>query len=447
MRSAARGQRRSSSRSGSASKAAQLARSSPCSQRSGDRAASSWLAGGRSRPACRSRPARPRCRGCRRRPGTPGRGGRRSRRARRPGAAARRRGRRRAPRRSRAARRSCRPPSRGTRRRDVVASSKAMSSAWPAIISPSPSGSAATRRAAAARPGVEQHLHGERQQRVADDDAVADAEHGPHRRAVAALAVVVDDVVVHQREVVDQLDGDRAGHADRLVGAARAAAEQSASAGADALAAAALDRAAVDVDPAEVVLGGAAQPRRRGGPTAARMAGWIVAARASEDGRGGRRHAAPPRCRGGMVAPSGLGRRRPAAAHGALHRGGPAGGGPRPGQVRGRGSPSRAGARWPAVPGTPGTSPPARGTRWRRPRWAPPRPGSRAATASVDPRRRSCSPLVDQSSSAADSETARHWPGPRSPAWRCGRTRTAPASRRRRRRAGRSPAGRTRGGR
>ena len=48
--------------------------------------------------------------------------------------------------------------------------------------------------------------NGEREQRVADEDGVADAVHVPHGRAVVAVAVAVHDVVVDEREVVDQLD-------------------------------------------------------------------------------------------------------------------------------------------------------------------------------------------------------------------------------------------------
>ena len=92
--------------------------------------------------------------------------------------------------------------------------SKAMSSAWPAIMAAVASAKAA--EAAAPRPngGFEQHLVGQDLQGVAGDDGRADPVHGPHRRAVMALGVGVDDVVVDEREVVDQLHGHGARYAD-----------------------------------------------------------------------------------------------------------------------------------------------------------------------------------------------------------------------------------------
>ena len=53
---------------------------------------------------------------------------------------------------------------------------------------------------------------------VAGDDGVADAVLGPQRRAVPPFEVAVDDVVVDEREVVDELDRDRADDAGVLVG-------------------------------------------------------------------------------------------------------------------------------------------------------------------------------------------------------------------------------------
>ena len=67
-------------------------------------------------------------------------------------------------------------------------------------------------------------------QGVADDDGRPVAEGGPHRRPVPALAVVVDDVVVDQREVVDQLDRHCAGDARPPRAPPAAAAETSTSA-------------------------------------------------------------------------------------------------------------------------------------------------------------------------------------------------------------------------
>ena len=80
----------------------------------------------------------------------------------------------------------------------------------------------AERATARCAPGARllgEHLHGEGHQGVAGDDGRRRPERRPHRRPVAALAVVVHQVVVDQREVVHQLDRDRAGNADRLVGA------------------------------------------------------------------------------------------------------------------------------------------------------------------------------------------------------------------------------------
>ena len=58
-------------------------------------------------------------------------------------------------------------------------------------------------------------------QGVTGDDGRSDAVHRPHGRAVMAFGVGVDDVVVDEREVVDELDGHRAGHPDLGVGPRR----------------------------------------------------------------------------------------------------------------------------------------------------------------------------------------------------------------------------------
>ena len=61
---------------------------------------------------------------------------------------------------------------------------------------------------------VEHDLLREGEQGVAHDDGAADAEQRPDRRPVPALGVLVDDIVVDQREVVDELDRDTAGDPD-----------------------------------------------------------------------------------------------------------------------------------------------------------------------------------------------------------------------------------------
>ena len=60
---------------------------------------------------------------------------------------------------------------------------------------------------------LEQQVLGQREQPVPGQDGRADAEHGPGRRAVPALGVVVHDVVVQQGEVVHELDRHRGGDA------------------------------------------------------------------------------------------------------------------------------------------------------------------------------------------------------------------------------------------
>ena len=100
---------------------------------------------------------------------------------------------------------------------------------------------------------LEEALLGERQQGVTDDHRLADAEQGPHRGAVTAFRVVIDDVVMDQREVVDELDrhGTRdpelRRHADRLGG-------QHSERWTYPFAAVVRDDAALSITPAEVVL-------------------------------------------------------------------------------------------------------------------------------------------------------------------------------------------------
>ncbi len=107
----------------------------------------------------------------------------------------------------------------------------------------------------------QQDLVGEGEERVADQDRERRAVHLPHRVAVAALLVAVHQVVVQQREVVDELDGDRAGDADLGRGSRSLGGEQR-EGGADGLAAVAVRRVALGVDPAEVVRGDGVHGRR-----------------------------------------------------------------------------------------------------------------------------------------------------------------------------------------
>ena len=85
--------------------------------------------------------------------------------------------------------------------------SNAMSSPWPAIMT----WVASTRHVGGAHTLggrlFEHDLEGQRGQRVAGDDGLPDPELAPYRRAVSPLGVAVDDVIVDEREVVDQLDG------------------------------------------------------------------------------------------------------------------------------------------------------------------------------------------------------------------------------------------------
>ena len=116
--------------------------------------------------------------------------------------------------------------------------SNAMSSACPAIMSWVAVDQAAGGEHPLRGRLLEQHLESQGGQSVAGDDGGPDAELAPHRRAMPALVVAVDDVVVDEREVVDQLDRDGARHADGLGAAASRSGRRQASAAPDALAAA-----------------------------------------------------------------------------------------------------------------------------------------------------------------------------------------------------------------
>ncbi len=239
---------------------------------------------------------------------------------------------------------------------DVVPVPKATSSTWP------PTSSRAVRveqqRGRRGLRGVrrEQHLVREREHRVAGEDRRRRAPDRPHRRAVAALGVAVHEVVVQQREVVHQLDGHPAGHADGSVGRRTRAAASSASAGRSALPPPP-GRPTVAVDPAQVVGGlrragrvepvtaarsaGSTRSRQRrstaatstvvGSTCAGTVAPSVVAAVTRRPAHGrrvrGRRIGA-----GGRGAPGHDRGRTPSAAHGTLHRRGPSGVGPRAGQ-------------------------------------------------------------------------------------------------------------------
>ena len=69
-------------------------------------------------------------------------------------------------------------------------------------------------RRAGRRRRVEHHLERQRLQRAAGEDRRGHAEDRPDRAPVPALQVAVHHVVVHEREVVQQLDRDRAGQPD-----------------------------------------------------------------------------------------------------------------------------------------------------------------------------------------------------------------------------------------
>lgn len=111
-------------------------------------------------------------------------------------------------------------------------------------------------RGAARLDGAEfqEDLVGQREQGVADEDGLGGAVHLPDGVAVAALLVAVHQVVVQQREVVHQFNGDRTRHA-HLGGGAGGLRGQDGERGAYGLAAVAVRGIALGVDPAEVVGG------------------------------------------------------------------------------------------------------------------------------------------------------------------------------------------------
>src|ERR1019366_5898451 len=73
---------------------------------------------------------------------------------------------------------------------------------------------------------VEHYLQSERGESITDDDGRPGTELGPHGRSMSAFGVAIDDVVVDEGEVVDQLDGDGAGHPDLLCRARRGGRDQ-----------------------------------------------------------------------------------------------------------------------------------------------------------------------------------------------------------------------------
>ena len=371
--------------------------------------------------ACRSAPARPRCRAGRRPPGRRGRPARRRRPASTTVVGARRPARRRSRSRRRAAHRSSPRASSRPRRASRRSALEAMSWHWPAIIRWVASASSAG--GAHAPPGVaalEQHLQRERGERVAGEDCAAPRRRRPTRSAGAGAPVAVHDVVVQQREVVDQLDGDRAGEPPSPRGA-RAARPTAA----PARAARALPPTCAVRVPAEVVVGDRRRPGPAGRPPRAAPA---RRARASARARrGASRHATAPSRRS---APRRATPRAPplAAAHRALHRRRPAGVGPRAGEEEARRPGPRAGPQR-RVPGVPRNV--ARGSRVTKNRstGADRRPGRGCSSAG---RNRARSSSTVRSLVAAPRRRARRRgtgrdPGPTT---RCGRRPTARACRR-----------------
>ena len=89
-------------------------------------------------------------------------------------------------------------------------------------------------------------------QRIAGHDGRADAVERPDGGAVVAFGVGVDDVVVNQREVVDQLDGHSSGHPDAGVRPGRFGGEDG-QGRADALAAGRVHRVTGGISPAQVI--------------------------------------------------------------------------------------------------------------------------------------------------------------------------------------------------
>ena len=183
---------------------------------------------------------------------------------------------------------------------------------------------------------LEQQVLGQREQRVPGQDGRADAEHGPGRRAVPALGVVVHQIVVQQGEVVHQLDGDRTGDCDASVHTGGSGGEQG-EGGPERLAAAAGLRSALHTGPAEVVRGLGPGGPGRAGPPASRRAGWTscwVSERATREGD--KRHARLPSvvvtAKTFSPCAEECGRGRLPAADRTLHGRGPAGVGPGAGE-------------------------------------------------------------------------------------------------------------------
>ncbi len=145
---------------------------------------------------------------------------------------------------------------------------------------------------------LQQHLVGQREQGVADQDGLGGAVHLPDGVAVAALLVAVHQVVVQEGEVVHQLHGHRAGHAHLGRGAGDLGGEHG-ERGTYGLAAVAVRGVALGVDPAEVVGGDGVhgrgqsvdrrpQDRRGQGPAALQKRGHVH--RGPSIGRRGRGH-------------------------------------------------------------------------------------------------------------------------------------------------------------
>ncbi len=132
---------------------------------------------------------------------------------------------------------------------------------------------------------LQQHLVGQGEQGVADQDGLGGAVHLPDGVAVPALFVAVHQVVVQQREVVDQFDGDRAGHTGARCRAGDLGGQHR-ERGAHRLAPVAVRGPALRVGPAEVVGGhrvhgrgqtvdGRAQHRHGQGPAALQERGHV----------------------------------------------------------------------------------------------------------------------------------------------------------------------------
>ena len=187
--------------------------------------------------ACRSVPGRPRSRAGRRRPGRPGPGGGRS----RAGPPPWRRG---AP--ARMAPMDAAQPSRAPvladRHGHALLDADVAAGLEGDVVGLTGDhrrggvGQRRRRGRARLRRRLEEDLVGQDLQGVAGDDGRADAVHRPHRRPVMAFGVGVDDVVVDEREVVDQLDGHAAGTPTSRIGAGRLGSEHG-QGGPDALAA------------------------------------------------------------------------------------------------------------------------------------------------------------------------------------------------------------------